>query len=344
MNFFDQKEDVLDIELTNYGRHLLSQGKWKPTYYAFFDEGVVYDSQHIGYSENKNSAESRIQNETPTLKSQTCFTGREEFLFDGVEDILDRVKLSTYEKLNVMPQSLGSSALDSTKTPAYRIRFLEGKIKDLDSHYSGSIRTAFTGSSTQTHQSQQTIRIPQLDLDVEYKIAVRSPDRTVRFEDDPTLQPGRTYPDGAQVKIGPEQLLMIVEESGANFDYKNFDIEVYEITEETGPFGEEVLNPLRFRKPLVMVENNLLLDMSEAEAKAGRTNGTLPPLDPSYVEYYFDINVDSEIDENLICNAISKLRSTDFLNDLEINCPDLAQPVSTDIYASDAMDEDCPEY
>lgn len=48
---FDRKEEVLEIELTSYGRHLLSKGQFKPAYYAFYDDDVVYDSAYIGYSE-----------------------------------------------------------------------------------------------------------------------------------------------------------------------------------------------------------------------------------------------------------------------------------------------------
>jgi len=344
MKFFDPKEEVLDVQITKYGRQLLSQGTWKPTYYAFFDDNVVYDSQYIGISENKSSAETRIQDETPALRTQAMFHGLDEYLFDGVNDIIDQDRLGTYERLNVMPLSLGTSDLNSTKTPAFRIRFLQGDIKSVSTNSTGSIRTSNTGSGTGTHYSQQLIKIPQIDLDIEYKITATTRGESVRFEEDPALTPQRVYSDNAEVKIGPAQLLMIVEERNATFDYKNFDIEVYEITDQIGPFGEKVLEPLSFRKPLVMVENNLLLDKEEAEAKAGQIGGKLPPLDPSYVEYYFNVNVDSEIDENLLCKSIASLRSTDLFNDLEIVCPDLLEPITNDIYASDADDEDCPDY
>ena len=93
MTFFNPKEEVLDIQLTQYGRHLLSKGKMKPVYYAFFDEGVVYDSTHGGFEESKNDAEGRIQEDTPSLKPRHCFTGRDEFLFDGIGDDEDREEL-----------------------------------------------------------------------------------------------------------------------------------------------------------------------------------------------------------------------------------------------------------
>ena len=35
--FVNKKERVFDIELTSYGRYLMSVGKFKPEYYAFYD-------------------------------------------------------------------------------------------------------------------------------------------------------------------------------------------------------------------------------------------------------------------------------------------------------------------
>ena len=144
--------------------------------------------------------------------------------------------------------------------------------------------------------------------------------------------------------VGPSQILLLVEEKNAPFNYENFDIEVYEIADATGSFGEEILTPLSFLKPLEMVENNLLITPSEAAKNAGRVRGTVPELDPTFVEYYFNINVDSEIDENIICKAVSKLKTEDLYADINIDCPDLKDLVRLNIYSSDAIDEDCPDF
>ena len=42
----------------------------------------------------------------------------------------------------------------------------------------------------------------------------------------------------------------------------------------------------------------------EAEAEAGQIGGKLPPLDPSYVEYFFEVNVDREIDRSVLCDNL----------------------------------------
>ena len=351
MKFFNPKEEVLDIKMTQYGRHLLSKGQWKPEYYAFFDDNILYEPKYGDSSttESKNMAEGRIQDETPLLRTQHTFTGRDEYLFDGQGDIIDRVRMGTYEKLNVMPMSLGTSDYESTKTPAFRAQFLAGEIKGLEFNLTGSSRTVSDIAST-AHQLQ---KIPQLELDVEYKIKVIDPEfpdgETVQFEVDPALTPGTTYSDGKQVVVGPQQIIFTLEELNAPFDFKNYDIEVFEITDEFGASGEQILNPLNFIKPLEMVENNLLIDKKEAEIKAGRVGGVIPEIDPTFVRYFFDINVDDEISETILCKSISQLKAKgkSLYTDIDINCPDLSDlsiPVRQNIYGSDALDEDCSDY
>ena len=44
MNFFNQKDEVIDIELTQYGKRMLSLGKFKPAHYAFFDKDILYNA------------------------------------------------------------------------------------------------------------------------------------------------------------------------------------------------------------------------------------------------------------------------------------------------------------
>ena len=80
MEFFDRKEEVLDVQLTQYGKYLLSVGKLNPVYYAFFDDDIDYDTQYqgdapkkdntgiAGPNENQKDTEDRIK-ETPRIKA-----------------------------------------------------------------------------------------------------------------------------------------------------------------------------------------------------------------------------------------------------------------------------------
>tara|TARA_R110002074_G_scaffold248446_2_gene420393 strand:- start:708 stop:2081 length:1374 start_codon:yes stop_codon:yes gene_type:complete len=76
VEYFNKKEDVLDIELTPFGELLLSQGEFKPEYYAFYDDGILYDANYAGVSETQNEVKKRIK-ETPRLKTQYQFRGGE---------------------------------------------------------------------------------------------------------------------------------------------------------------------------------------------------------------------------------------------------------------------------
>ena len=69
----DKKERVYDIEMTSYGKYLLSIGQYKPDSYAFFDDNVVYDNMYNNISESQNSINERIKKETPYISTLTIF-------------------------------------------------------------------------------------------------------------------------------------------------------------------------------------------------------------------------------------------------------------------------------
>tara|TARA_Y100000592_G_scaffold35948_1_gene56994 strand:- start:6166 stop:7047 length:882 start_codon:yes stop_codon:yes gene_type:complete len=62
MSFYNKREDVIDIQLTQYGKIALSQGKFRPCSYKFFDDDIVYDSMYAGQAEAQNDSEERILN------------------------------------------------------------------------------------------------------------------------------------------------------------------------------------------------------------------------------------------------------------------------------------------
>ena len=85
VEFFNKKQDVIDLQLTSYGKQLLSRGLFKPVYYAFSDDGVLYDNRWISGSveeEQQSAVEQRIQEETPRLKTQYTKVGAERGIFN----------------------------------------------------------------------------------------------------------------------------------------------------------------------------------------------------------------------------------------------------------------------
>ena len=69
MSFFDQKQEVMDVKLTQFGKELLSRGVFRPAYYQFFDDNILYDASYANITETQNDAEVRILDETPRLKT-----------------------------------------------------------------------------------------------------------------------------------------------------------------------------------------------------------------------------------------------------------------------------------
>ena len=82
--FLNKKEQVYDLKLTSYGRYLLGEGSFKPTYYAFFDDSILYDSDYARYADHEdgdlsgskevqNNIHKRIKEETQYLESLVLF-------------------------------------------------------------------------------------------------------------------------------------------------------------------------------------------------------------------------------------------------------------------------------
>jgi len=82
--FLNKKEQVFDLKLTSYGNYRLSQGNFKPVYYAFYDDNILYDIQYasgkngdgdfvISPQELQNNTQRRIKDETQYLESFVLF-------------------------------------------------------------------------------------------------------------------------------------------------------------------------------------------------------------------------------------------------------------------------------
>tara|TARA_R100001443_G_scaffold79282_1_gene86443 strand:- start:435 stop:1064 length:630 start_codon:yes stop_codon:yes gene_type:complete len=191
----------------------------------------------------------------------------------------------------------------------------------------GSAR-AVTGSLT------PTIHIPQLDVTLTYKVDVKS---SADFISDTEL--AVQYPNGEYLDVKPEIVLAQIIERNAEFTKENFDIEVFEVQEARAPGMDDLvekLRPLKFRKPYNLVQDNVLLDSDEVPISS-------EPITQEYVEYYFNIKVDNQIDKQLICSSIDELESRGLYVDTEIECEDVKNIALVDIYSTDAVSADCPD-
>ena len=360
MEFFNKKEEVIDLQLTQYGKYLLSLGKFKPFYYAFYDDGIIYDAQYAGDGENQNDAEPRIQEETPNLKALYNFHSIEDEMKRAVEaknsgkpELARKMIQATADRSQILINPLGKSDLASDKVPAWNLTLLSGKI-------TGSTSPTLTLSS-----SAAVLNIPQLELEIDYKITVKDGQVTPSQELFEAVARGevdgipqsileqqlsgsagfddvnydlRIFDDGSYFHINKNDVIVQIIEENVPYTNDNFEVEVYEMESiTTGGKTNEERTPLRFLVEPELIVNDILYEEDELN------RSRIPTIDSSFVNYYFALETDDEIEASLICSHIK-----DGDKDLyrfarrDFECPD-AKPnyQFLDPYVSKPQEDEC---
>ena len=201
MTFFNKKEDVMKIELTPYGRELLSKGKLKPEFYAFFDDDILYNSSLVSITENNSQIKQRIISETPSLKPPTTMTGVESRFFN----------LNSSEDDNVLIAPIGTNKLTTKNANSWNVTALMGNISSSTNYISAS--------------NSPFYNIPQIECEMNFTMSVgdlsKDPYITTEYDVSETAE------DDTFVKLERDDLLLyILEKNG--FLYKNsLSVEVY---------------------------------------------------------------------------------------------------------------------
>lgn len=346
MEFFDRKEEVLDVQLSQYGKYLLSIGKLNPAYYAFFDSDIDYDTQYQGDppapentpgpSENQKDTEDRIK-QTPRIKAihsvdsvekssvqvqlydeviiygdyidkgqggasgyeiletelvpagtepmpigEVVVTDYKEYLSQTYGDIPYKYVPPKKQNFMGLEMPLGTSEYNSKYYPAFDLNFGKGVIKE--SIYYDDNKFGIS-------------RIPQIEIEVIYETTYDSVNdkQDFKISDVVSIKDSSKPADYNYTKVSDDGTFIKVEEDYIyinllehnSLDLKqNFDIEVYEI--ENPDTEEEILHPLRFSdKFLSDLYSDYLYD---------KTNNSLE-VSSNYVEYFFKITVDDEIQD-----------------------------------------------
>tara|TARA_R110000803_G_scaffold30272_4_gene68342 strand:+ start:1387 stop:2301 length:915 start_codon:yes stop_codon:yes gene_type:complete len=282
VKFFDQKEEVIQIELTPYGREQYSSGKFSPKYYTFHDTGILYDGTFGSITETQNQIVNRIKNVTPRLRPITRFTS-------SMGQTVSQKSLNNKNQFNqntdyaaVYNRVLGESSVWSDFMPSWDI-------------------TIDRGSSTNFNQEVEYLAgrtIPRVssNFDIEYEYV--------------TTDSSTLYTLAESNKI-----ILDIQELNTQFKLNgNFDIEILRKDDS----GE--LHALGFINPDTQNSEaltNQTFPSQMAETIAGTNEDILagfPSLDNSYVEYYLDVLLDQEID-----GVTMPTNSTIYKNNLERN-------------------------
>jgi hypothetical protein len=321
MEFFNKKEDVIDLELTPYGEYLLLNGEFKPAQYAFFDDEILYDGKYARpeFTELQNDIKDRIK-EVPRLKTQYTFQNTDlpklSWPDDATEACINTGECDpiqhppSYIKQYTLSLPLGNCSFDSEYAPSWDIKFLYN---------------AITGSSVSylTASMHPYLQIPQIDVKIEYKTVAKSLNKDpetsehninkstdLRLKEfDELHENPPVYSDG-YYDFQEDFVTLEINEHNVPFLKENFDIEVFEVDSHVVAEGNATLEAvgaflksLSFTKNPSSVNEKGLLKSEEENIKSIEEDlkMKLTPLDSSFVEHFFNVYVDHEIDKDLIC-------------------------------------------
>lgn len=311
MTFKNQKEEVLELNLTSYGKHLLSRGELNPAYYAFYDDDVLYDIRYDNSSQlEANEAQARIMEGTPRTRNQIYFFGVEteverqiEFHRNDQRSVTDSFSV-TIENDYVLSSPLSRSSLSSDMAPSWDFRIYGAKFESYLPSKQGS--------------QHKTLNIPQIELtETTFYSFVTSQTPAVRqySEIDSTIS---TYSNGNTIGLQASEFILEVDEEHTIPLSKNYDIEIYAIESikdsQTGEVTEEERRLYFARQEeTVRIVDDVLVEVDEE----------LPEfeIDSSYVEYYLEVKFDTEIDKELLCELGYR---TDYSKrgHIPVNCDD----------------------
>ena len=231
--FLNKKEQVFDIKLTSYGHYLLSVGAFKPVYYSFYDNNILYDPTYTQEASGslpgplsqsidpRNSIQNRIKEDTPYIEGLV--------LFQEVEDLLTEITdTPTTFNTDLTPTQVSPridgfiydtpigdayfSAKNNQFAPAWKVVSLAGEIQ-----------------SCQLEESGTQSRIPQINIDSRY--ILKSVERQYNFDPDfPQDFPFQTrlYADEKVIFLEQNDVMLYVEEQNTEILTENFDIEVFQ--------------------------------------------------------------------------------------------------------------------
>jgi len=313
-----------------------------------------------------SGVETEITELNEHIRGGTLKLGYGDFLYEGEKYTLEDKHLydlfspklqSNFEKTMFSAMPLGKSEIGGRFKPSWDVQSLKTKIISAASFYTGS--------------SQSFVQIPQLELEHTIKTFTHEGGEIFEAGDFPAgaddsaltdafpLVPSafdeeneRTidqisqegvldydpkfgklasavFDDGSYLTQNQEFVFLDVIERNVDFSRENFDIEVFRI--EENPDGTETNIPLSF-----FDEARLDLTSNEDEI-----NQAYAQLDNTYVEYYFEINVDKEIDQEILCDIDLKNKKRNFFIDhqLDYTCPDDQIKIS---YNKDVVDPEEP--
>ena len=242
MSFFNKKEEVIDIQLTQFGKHLLSVGEFKPVFYRFFDDNILYNSNHANFAEHQNSTEDRILTETPTTKPssltmgvQTAFKHETIMINNDARGIsnIEELRQDRYVQDRLLLYPLANQEAKRQEAPVF---YLTSHGQDFEP---GVEFLHLTGAGIQK-------KIPQITVNPKYTVfedrSDPRPPRMINNESFFDLSADEiVFADNTKLRTVKSNLIIDLEELNVFYGLDNFEVEIYEIIDDAGPGEKEKL-------------------------------------------------------------------------------------------------------
>lgn len=151
---FNQKEEVLSLELTKYGKKCIANGYFLPEHYSFFDDSIIYDRSYYTASiEDTNLIQDRILKQSLSFKAlNLCDNNNRNFKY---EDLLG--------------EPLGSSDPFSDYAPAWDLKVYKKRINYLESESNFYYKKVFDVEDIEYHIERKSLNSKEYKiLDKEY--------------------------------------------------------------------------------------------------------------------------------------------------------------------------------
>ena len=301
MSFLDKKESVLDIELTQLGKYLLAKGKFKPVYYVFSDDEVLYNVAFVG-DDIENDAETQRRIQRDTQRNMALYE------HDGVESRISTLNGHDVQKIrghqwlarvgrrrgdlpaneiygsdtvvdermgsddrNLVRNFIGNSTRGARNIPSWDIELLlDGEITSVNVSSSSpniGIQRPVLGL-----EEENVFKLEEMVLDdPAYGIT------QMDYDNQTGLEKEFIFLDNKKLTIEDDTIIFSVIEENTDYDKENFEYEFYEIEEES---------PVYEGSPDIVEHLRKLYFSDETEEKQ-----------ESHVEWFFEILSDHDLAE-----------------------------------------------
>ena len=360
--FLNKKEQVYDLKLTSYGRYLLSIGTFKPIYYAFFDDNVIYDARYTltastgNYlvqtaTEGQNNISRRIKIETPYLESLVLFRDVEDTLSEldvdatGFDSDRNPILTTPASDIYTFESALGDAMIDSENpqaVPAWKLLMMQGNISSSIYRAAGKL-TPPVGLPAIEQEARDGILlnslIPQINITASYTLKVA--DSEINFDPESArklIDTAGPFADGKYIKLEATDALIYLEEINTQLLTENFDIEVFEV--ESGSFAglySPTLHRKYFERQIPQIENGFMVTETPVANEVQN-------LTTASVEYYFDVLTDASVDQTIACQGLETFAKGSYYIDFDFDCEETSTTATFyDIYGSVTEPEICQD-